>query len=226
MWKIVETVNFLVYPPRWGGYPPAVRFIMNVILFGRYSCLKMKKLKENTPVHQFETIHPTVWKCKYIVYILPPYETIWWSDNRGKSIWWNTGQHHSAVLTGCENNSTPPIGGCVTYQKKASWVCCHTIPCHDFLKFPKAEENSSTLVGEHLPLFAALQMVQVFLFGLTSLWCCVKSFIYDKIPHLPLQMAVGSAAAEAIKKVHGMNYTVGTSPNVLCKSARCFEEPH
>lgn len=33
------------------------------------------------------------------------------------------------------------------------------------------------------------------------------------------QMEVGSAAAEAIKKVHGMNYTVGTSPEVLCKWA-------
>lgn len=66
--------------------------------------------------------------------------------------------------------------------------------------------------------FAALQMVQVFLLGLTCLWCSVKSFIYDKIPCLPLQMAVGSGAAEAIKKVHGKSYTVGTSPDVLCKS--------
>lgn len=31
------------------------------------------------------------------------------------------------------------------------------------------------------------------------------------------QMEVGLAAADAIKKVHGMSYTVGTSPNVLCK---------
>lgn len=30
-------------------------------------------------------------------------------------------------------------------------------------------------------------------------------------------MEVGLAAARAIKKVHGMNYTVGTSPDVLCK---------
>lgn len=37
------------------------------------------------------------------------------------------------------------------------------------------------------------------------------------------QMEVGSAAAEAIKKVHGMNYTVGTSPEVLCKWAGHFK---
>lgn len=30
-------------------------------------------------------------------------------------------------------------------------------------------------------------------------------------------MEVGLAAAKAIKGVHGMDYTVGTSPNVLCK---------
>ena len=33
------------------------------------------------------------------------------------------------------------------------------------------------------------------------------------------QMDVGLAAAEAIKKVHGKHYKVGTSPNILCKSA-------
>lgn len=32
-------------------------------------------------------------------------------------------------------------------------------------------------------------------------------------------MKVGLAAADAIRKVHGMNYTVGTSPDILCKSA-------
>lgn len=31
------------------------------------------------------------------------------------------------------------------------------------------------------------------------------------------QMDVGLGAAEAIRKVHGMNFTVGTSPDVLCK---------
>lgn len=30
-------------------------------------------------------------------------------------------------------------------------------------------------------------------------------------------MEVGQAAAEAIKKVHGKTYTVGASPDVLCK---------
>lgn len=30
-------------------------------------------------------------------------------------------------------------------------------------------------------------------------------------------MKVGLGAADAIRKVHGMNYTVGTSPDVLCK---------
>lgn len=32
-------------------------------------------------------------------------------------------------------------------------------------------------------------------------------------------MDVGLAAADAIKKVHGKDYTVGASPDVLCKSA-------
>ena len=32
-------------------------------------------------------------------------------------------------------------------------------------------------------------------------------------------MDVGLAAAEAIKKVHGKHYKVGTSPDILCKSA-------
>lgn len=36
------------------------------------------------------------------------------------------------------------------------------------------------------------------------------------------QMDVGLGAAEAIRKVHGMNYTVGTSPDVLCKCPCCF----
>lgn len=31
-------------------------------------------------------------------------------------------------------------------------------------------------------------------------------------------MEVGLGAADAIRSVHGMNYTVGTSPDVLCKS--------
>lgn len=31
------------------------------------------------------------------------------------------------------------------------------------------------------------------------------------------QMEVGLAAADAIRQVHGKNYTVGTSPAVLCK---------
>ena len=30
-------------------------------------------------------------------------------------------------------------------------------------------------------------------------------------------MSVGLAAAKAIKDVHGMDYTVGSSPNVLCE---------
>lgn len=30
-------------------------------------------------------------------------------------------------------------------------------------------------------------------------------------------MKVGLAAADAIKAVHGMDYTVGTPPNVLCE---------
>lgn len=30
-------------------------------------------------------------------------------------------------------------------------------------------------------------------------------------------MKVGLAAAEEIRKVHGTTYTVGTSPDVLCK---------
>lgn len=38
-------------------------------------------------------------------------------------------------------------------------------------------------------------------------------------------MKVGSGAAEAIRKVHGMNYTVGTSPDVLCKWAICHMTP-
>lgn len=33
-------------------------------------------------------------------------------------------------------------------------------------------------------------------------------------------MEVGLGAADAIRKVHGMNYTVGSSPDVLCKSLR------
>lgn len=36
------------------------------------------------------------------------------------------------------------------------------------------------------------------------------------------QMDVGLGAADAIRKVHGMNYTVGTSPDVLCKCTCCF----
>lgn len=36
------------------------------------------------------------------------------------------------------------------------------------------------------------------------------------------QMKVGLAAAEAIKNVHGMEYIVGTSPNVLCKLRHLF----
>lgn len=30
-------------------------------------------------------------------------------------------------------------------------------------------------------------------------------------------MMVGKGAAEAIWKVHGMNYTIGASPDVLCE---------
>jgi hypothetical protein len=30
-------------------------------------------------------------------------------------------------------------------------------------------------------------------------------------------MEVGLGAAKAIKAVHGMDYTVGTSPDILCK---------
>lgn len=32
-------------------------------------------------------------------------------------------------------------------------------------------------------------------------------------------MSVGLGAADAIRNVHGMNYTVGTSPDVLCECA-------
>lgn len=33
-----------------------------------------------------------------------------------------------------------------------------------------------------------------------------------------MQVAVGEAAAAEMKKVHGMDYTVGTSPQILCKT--------
>jgi len=37
-----------------------------------------------------------------------------------------------------------------------------------------------------------------------------------------VQVSVGEAAAEKMEKVHGMGYTVGTSPQILCETRLTF----